>query len=195
MLKRLILPLGDYLKSEIYEIAEEAEYHEVVNRKQSQDFCFITNGAVEDFYKKELGVKSGPIIDMKGDEIGQHNGVWFYTIGQRKGLDLPGGPWYVTNIDVKKNAVIISKDEKDLCQTKEIDLEPINLIGSFNPGDVLDVETKTRSHGPLSKARLDVINNQKARLTFDTPPRAVTPGQYAVFYQGDRCLGGGKINL
>lgn len=179
-LKKLIFPITGYSKKEIYSIAKKQGIKYLI--KESQDLCFTDD--VDSFIKKNLGFKEGNIIDKKGNILGQHKGIYFYTIGQRKGIKLHGGPYYV--LGFKNNDVIVTKNEKDL-ETKIVNLKNINLLREDIPKNVL---AKVRFKQELSEATLDL---KKKQLIFKKPQRAVTPGQIAAFYDKDVCLGGGII--
>jgi len=161
----------------------------VFDTPESQEVCFIPK-TTNEFLKKYLKVKPGKIIDVKGKELGKHQGLWFYTIGQRKGIKLPGGPFYVINKDKKKNVLIVSKNKKDLYE-KEAALKQINWISKKEPKLPLSVQVKIRYHHKSAKAIID----RRYVLKFNKAQRAITPGQSAVFYKRSRLLGGGTIIL
>lgn len=219
-LERIIFPLGNLTKDEVYQIAKKQKGFEIYEkRKQSQDFCFIQNDLMEKFLTKEVGEKKGRIVSEDGQKLGEHKGLHFYTIGQRKGIKLPGGPYYVIEKDTQTNTLIVSKDKSSGLK-KEILLSPV----FFNSGKFLNkkikIETKIRSTQPLVEAEIGPVGKNKVKLTFSKPQPAVTPGQIAVFYlpaappaqlvqaglpadallqvmqagKGEVCLGGGVIN-
>jgi len=179
-LKKLIFPIAGYSKEKIYSIAKKNKIKYLV--RESQDLCFTDD--VNSFIKKHLGFTKGNITDKKGNILGQHNGIYFYTIGQRKGIKLPGGPYYV--LGFKNNDVIVTRDEKDL-YTKIVKLKNINLLNKHIPKFIL---AKVRFKQELSEAKLDLKNKQ---LIFKKSQRAVCPGQIAAFYNKDICFGGGII--
>jgi tRNA-specific 2-thiouridylase len=191
-LKNIILPLGDYLKKDVYEIAKKQGFDIFLKKKESQDFCFIANKAMSSFLEKEIGVKPGEIKNMEGKVIGEHKGLHFYTIGQRKGINLSGGPYWVIEKDLKSNALIVSLDSKDdNLSKKDILLSNFNFVS----GEVklpINVEAKIRYNQSLGKAILKELKG-KIILSFDKPQRAVSSGQFAVCYIGDICIGGGDI--
>jgi len=207
-LKRILFPLGDYTKEKIYEMTNKAGFSFYLYRKQSQDFCYVSDKSMKAFLEKEIGIEKGNIVDSTGKILGKHKGLHFYTIGQRKGVEVPNGPWFVTGMDVKKNVLIIARlgKETDLFK-KEATLKPFNLFIK-DPKKPLAVEAKIRYQQPLSKAMLipyhpnthchsraggNLLAKDSIKLIFDVPQRAMTQGQFAVFYSGQKCLGSGRI--
>jgi len=157
--------------------------------KKSQEICFVVK-TVEDFLKRHLKSKPGPICSMSDIEqiIGRHQGLWFYTIGQRKGIGLPGGPYYVLDKDLKRNLLIVTKKEKDLYK-KELTARNVNWISGKKPRLPLKVMVKIRYRHKAVAAIIYPLY----KIIFDKPQRAVTPGQSAVFYRGREVVGGGVI--
>ncbi len=190
-LSRIIFPLSGHTKKEIYQMAEELGFEIFLKRKQSQDFCFVAGSSMDAFLAAELGEKEGDIRDEKGMILGRHRGLHFYTIGQRKGLGLSGGPFFVAGFDVRRNILNVTNDEKRLL-SKEVILSPCNFI-SRRPGKPVRVRAKVRYRQTAAPGKLFPGPGNKARIVFDKPQRAVTPGQFAVFYQRGVCLGGGEI--
>jgi tRNA-specific 2-thiouridylase len=192
-LSRIIFPLGKLTKSQVYKIAKKEKGFEIFEkRKQSQDFCFVANASLYDYLEEEVGERPGEIVDEKGRALGRHAGIHFYTLGQRKGIGICGGPYYVVAKDKKSNKIVVSKSENKFYK-KEIILEPFNLISDVGSRNPIKVKAKLRSTQKPATATLRFCKNS-LKLTFDKPQRAVTPGQIAVFYLGDVCLGGGVIN-
>ena len=142
--------------------------------------------------RKYLKEKPGKIVDAKGKVIGGHQGLYFYTIGQRKGIKLPGGPYYVLNKNLKKNLLIVTKNEKDLLK-KELVCKNVNWISSQEPKLPLKVKAKIRYRHQVAPATITKILNSKFCILFDKPQRAITSGQSVVFYKGQELLGGGII--
>lgn len=192
-LGKILLPLGNYTKKETMNIAKKEGFEFYEKRKESQDFCYIGEKAMKSFLEKEIGIQPGKIKDTQGNEIGEHNGLHFYTIGQRKGLDLENGPYYVTDMDVDENILIVTKLPKapELFK-KEMELSPYNLlIPDFK--DPIEVEAKVRYRQESSPAKICPPKNGKIKIEFASPQRAVTPGQFVVFYKDQQCLGAGAI--
>ena len=191
-LSRLIFPLGGYTKKEVYQIAREQGFKAPVNRPESQDFCFVAGRSKNLFLKEKIGQNPGPIIDTSGRVLGKHQGLYLYTLGQRKNLGFSGGPYYVLKINPQVNVLVVTKNKKDLYQ-KKTTLEKWHFISGKAPAKQIRVLAKTRYRQPLAKATLFPLQKGKLKLIFDQPRFAITPGQFAVFYQGDICLGGGVI--
>jgi len=190
-LSRVIFPLGKLTKDQTYEIAQKNQvFFEYKKIKQSQDFCFLGKNELIEFVKQQIKPVAGKIYDVKGNPIGKHDGLANYTLGQRKGIKLPGGPYFVIGKKLP-DQLIVSKNKSDAF-SKETILKPYNLTLKVN-GECFDVMVKTRSSEGLKKAKL-VIEKNQLRLKFTKPVTVLTPGQVAVFYRGDVCLGGGVIN-
>ncbi len=170
-IKKVIFPLGEYKKSEVRKMASKMN---LPVGKESQNFCF---GNVSHLIKDS----PGKIVNKKGSVLGEHKGSSFYTTGQRKGLDLPGGPYYV--LEKRGSTVIVTKEKKDLYQ-KEVELKDVNIKEEVP----LEVEARIRYGSPLKRAVL-----KKDKLTFLSPQFAVCSGQSAVFYRDGELLGGGII--
>lgn len=175
ILKKSLFPNGDYTKKQVRAIAKKHGLS-VWDSAESQDICF----------KVKLDKKPGEVIDTKGNVVGEHKGLWYYTIGQRKGIGLAGGPYYVLKKDTKKNRLIVTKKEKDLF-SKELRFKKANWIFK-KPSFPLKIKAKIRYRHKPSLAVL-----RKDRVVFSKPQRASTPGQSVVFYLKDELLGGGVI--
>lgn len=195
-LKHVLFPVGEYIKPEVRKLAKKFKLP-TAETPESQEVCFIKN-TTTDFLKKYLKIKSGKIIDKTGKVLGEHQGLWFYTIGQRKSLEVPQGPWYVVNKDFKNNILIVSRDLKDL-NRKELVASNINWI---NPQKLpLNAEVKIRYKAEPVKAKiismgknpLASLSASKLKVIFAKSQRAITPGQSVVFYKGKELLGGGVI--
>ena len=187
-------PLGNYLKSEIREMAKK--YDLVVSDKpDSQDICFVTSKTYREFIEKinpDLNI-AGNFEDIKGNVLGLHKGIVNYTIGQRKGLGIGGSnfPLYVVNIDKKNNKVVLG-DQSQLKKTT-ITLENINWLDDSISKKNLKCSAKIRSTQKENPGTLR-INSEKAEFIFDQEINDTSPGQACVFYLNDQVLGGGWIN-
>lgn len=185
-LKKILFPLGKYTKDEVYKIAKKEGLKFLVEKRQSQDLCFVDPKLKGLFVSRLIKEKKGKIVDVNSGVLGKHEGMHNYTIGQRKGLNLSGGPWFV--IGFKGNNVVVSNDENDpKLFSKIVKLKKVNFL-SAKPRGKIEVNAKIRYQQKLSKA---VLNGNI--LKFKKPQRAVTKGQIAAFYRGKKCLGGGVI--
>ncbi len=188
ILKKILFPVGDYTKTEVRKLAKRFKLP-VLNIPESQEICFIQT-TINDFLKKHLKAKPGRIINDKGKIIGKHSGLHFYTIGQRKGIKLPEGPFYVLDKDIKRNLLIVTKNEKDLYK-KELFVKNINWISDVR--FPLRVMVKIRYRHKPALAIISRQKNNSVKVVFSKPQRAITPGQSVVFYKGQEVLGGGII--
>lgn len=191
-LKNIVFPLGNLTKEEVFKMVKKQGFGFYLKRKQSQDFCFVAGKCLNCFLEKEIGKKEGLIKDTVGNILGKHQGLHFYTIGQRKGIDLSAGPYFVVSKNFRNNTLIVSKNEQDL-MAKEAILFPFNLIFGKKLENAVRIQAKIRSQHNPAKARLIPINSEQLKIIFDQPQKAITPGQFVVFYQDNACLGGGKI--
>ncbi len=193
LIEHVLFPLADYEeKEEIRKIARDNNL-KVANKPDSEDICFVPDGNYKKFLENNSNIKplEGNIVDIKENILGKHTGLYNYTIGQRKGLGISNPvPLFVVGFNRKKNEVIVG-EEKDLYKS-EIEVDEINLILVDEIKDWMDVEVKTRYSSKVAKAKIKQEDN-KIKVKFEEPQRAVTPGQSAVFYIDDIVLGGGKI--
>ncbi len=193
LVEHVIFPLADYDdKEEIRNVARKHNLN-VANKPDSEDICFIPDGNYKKFLEKNSKIKPvlGNIVNSNGKILGTHNGLYNYTIGQRKGLGISNEvPLFVLGFNPEKNEVIVG-EEKELYK-KEIEVNDINLILLDEINDWIDVEVKTRYSSKVAKAKIKQ-DNKTIKVIFDEPQRAITPGQSAVFYIDDIVLGGGKI--
>ena len=194
ILSKIIFPLSDFeTKDEIREIAKKHNL-EVASKPDSEDICFIPDGDYKKFLNENSDIrpKVGNIVDLNGNVLGKHTGLYNYTIGQRKGLGISNPvPLFVIGFNNSKNEVIVG-EEKDLYK-KEMIVSDINLLAVDEIKTELDVEVKTRYSAKSAKAKI-IQENKLIKVIFEESQRAITPGQSAVFYiDGDIVLGGGKI--
>jgi tRNA-uridine 2-sulfurtransferase len=189
-LRKILFPIGDFTRKEVEKMAEKFKLP-VVGLKKSVELCFVIYG-IDDFLRKYLKENPGKIVDKKGKILGEHRGLWFYTIGQRKGINLSGGPYWVLDKDIVNNVLIVTKNPEDLLK-RDLILKEVNLISNENLNSPMEVEVKIRYRADLSKATLFKISENAYKVSFDEPQRAITPGQSAVFFKGEEVVGGGVI--
>ena len=191
-LKMILFPIGDYTRKEVEKLAKKFKLP-VLKAKKSVEICFIQK-TINDFLKQYLKTKQGRIVDTEGNILSKHEGLWFYTIGQRKGINLSGGPYFVLDKDLKRNLLIVSEDEKDLLK-KELICKNVNWISGKKPKFPLKIKAKIRYRHQSALATITKNLDAKTyTLKFKRPQRAITPGQSVVFYSGDELLGGGIIS-
>ena len=189
-LKHVLFPVGDFNKVQVRKLAKKFKLP-AFEVPESMEICFVQI-TINDFLKKYLKEKVGNIVDKKGRILSRHQGLWFYTIGQRKGIGLAGGPYYVLDKDFKKNLLIVTKTRKDLYK-KELMVKNVNWVLGKSPKLPLKIKAKIRyRHKPVS-ATIYKIQDTKYKILFDNPQPAITPGQSVVFYRGQELLGGGII--
>jgi len=191
-LKKILFPIGNYTKSKVKKLAKDFEIADLV-RPESRDICFL-KGKHQDFFKKYLKLKPGPILNTSGKRIGHHQGLPLYTVGQRKEIKVPGAlPYYVLKLDFKNNTLIVTDNEKDLYK-KELIAEKVNWVSGKAPKLPLKIKAKIRYLHPANSATITKKLKPKTyQLIFGRPQRAITPGQSVVFYRGKVVLGGGII--
>jgi tRNA-uridine 2-sulfurtransferase len=195
-LNYLRFPLGEIDKSETRSIAEKLNLN-VAQKPDSQDICFVPNGdyaSVIEKYKPE-SFKTGKILDMQGQQIGEHEGIINYTIGQRKGIKIANNnPLYVINIDANNNTIVVGN--KECLEIKKIKLREINILGEKKDFNNI-INIKVRSTGKLLKAKINLFENC-ANVEILDKETGISPGQACVFYSkdnfGDKVLGGGWIH-
>jgi tRNA-uridine 2-sulfurtransferase len=191
-LAQILLPLGDLTKAETRRIAAAKGLQPVVER-ESQDVCFIADSDYSAFLAAQPGfaAESGSIETVAGEVIGRHAGIHRYTIGQRRGINCPAAtPYYVLRIDPGRNRIVVG--QKDDLLAPECTVADIHWIAA-PPRKPLRLTTKLRYRHAAVPATLIPADGPRARLIFDTPQTAVTPGQGAVFFSGEEVLGGGWI--
>lgn len=193
-LSKTLFPLGKMLKSQIREIANEINLINA-NKHDSQDICFIPDNDYAAFIEKYTNEKfpEGNFIDKEGNVLGRHKGIIRYVIGQRKGLGLAlPKPMYVSAVNIPDNTVTLVYDE-DL-YTKSLDASDINLISVSNIDKPMKVKAKIRYKQEEQWANVEQTGENSFHLEFESPQRAITPGQAVVLYDGDVVVGGGTID-
>ncbi|MFA5310205.1 MAG: tRNA 2-thiouridine(34) synthase MnmA [Candidatus Paceibacterota bacterium] len=184
-LSKVIFPVGLQTKDVTKKIARENKLASA-DFPESQEVCFVKQ-VNREYLEKYIKNKKGKIVDVKGNILGDHDGIYFYTIGQRRGIGLAGGPYWVVSKDIKRNRLVVSLDEKDLL-FKEVKFKKVNWISGKSPEFPLKIKSKIRyGHVPSSGTLY------KNKVVFDKAQRAATPGQSIVFYKGREMLGGGVI--
>lgn len=196
---KTIFPLGDFTKNEVKARMQKRfpKLFSVSEYRESQDICFLRELKLSDFLKQRLQEKPGPILDLKGNIIGKHSGLHFFTIGQRTGLKIGARsptqePLYVTEIQKKKNAIIVG-EERSLFK-KEFTARDLNWVSVKPKEKTLETMTQIRYRHKGSKAKIHLMSQRRAEVLFYKPQRAITPGQHVVFYKKDLLLGGGIID-
>ena len=196
LLSRTLLPLGSYRKSEIRQMAEDYGYPELAKKAESYEICFVPDNDYRGFLKRRIDgleekVAGGWFVDKTGKKLGQHKGYPFYTIGQRKGLDIAlGKPAYVTHIDPETNTVVLG-DEADLNRAEML-VQKINWLKYDGVTDGMEAITKIRykDQGAISQL---FNEDDKIKVRFYEDVKGIAPGQSAVFYEGNDVIGGGII--
>jgi tRNA-specific 2-thiouridylase len=197
-LSRTDFPLGAMSKPEVREAARAARLP-VAEKPESQEICFVPNGDYAGFieaYLEEQGTPvaagAGEIATPEGEILGRHEGLHRYTVGQRRGLGLAvGRPLYVIELDVERNRLVVGEDadlHRDACEVRDVNWIPWETLDG-----PIEAEVKIRYRHRSARARVEPAAPARARLHFEAPQRAITPGQAAVFYQADKVLGGGWI--
>jgi tRNA-specific 2-thiouridylase len=186
-------PVGDYTKDEVRQLARKFNLP-VASKSESQDLCFLGDGDYRRFLQEHSARVSvpGPIMDNNGRQLGQHNGLAFYTIGQRKGLGISTPePVFVLKKDSAQNALIVGTKE-ELGQ-HALFARDVNWLDGHTPTTPIRAQVKIRYKAQALAAMVEGVENGRVRIQFDDPVFGITPGQGAVFYDGDICLGGGII--
>lgn len=195
-LKHTLFPLGEMVKDDVRKIAKDHGYEKIATKQESQEICFVTDNNYRSFLKENIEdvenvIKSGDFLDLDGNVLGQHKGYPFYTIGQRKGLNIAlGHPAYVTKLDPVNNTVTLGK--RDDLNSREMWIEDLNMMKYAQIDGEMEVMTKIRynSKGILSRI---TQHGDKMKVEFYSDAWAITPGQSAVFFEGDDVVGGGVI--
>jgi tRNA-specific 2-thiouridylase len=192
-LRQTLFPVGDYPKAEVREIARRFDLP-VASRADSQDLCFLSNRDTRGFLTRRApqAARPGRMVNASGEVLGEHQGLAYYTIGQRKGLGIAAPePYYVIRKDLESNTLVVGV-EAELGQ-KELEAVQVNWIAGAPPCEPLRAEAKIRYRASEAWAWVTPLAEDRARVVFDHPLRDITPGQRVVFYQDDECLGGGTI--
>ncbi len=193
----VLFPLADLNKSEVREIAERNGLA-TAKKKDSTGICFIGERNFRKFLQEYLPAKKGKILSVDGQEVGEHSGVMYYTLGQRRGLDLGGkkgedGRWFVVGKDVKNNVLYVSHGDESPLYSSACFVEGFNFIPRPFEGEKFKCTAKFRYRQSEQKVTVTRTGETSLRIEFDDAQRAVTEGQYAVLYDETQCLGGGVI--
>ncbi|HSW74967.1 MAG TPA: tRNA 2-thiouridine(34) synthase MnmA [Candidatus Saccharimonadales bacterium] len=192
-LSKSLMPIGDFEKPRIREMAKKLGLA-TAEKKDSQGICFVGKVGIKEFLQQFVQTEPGDTFDQHGHRIGEHDGALFYTIGQRHGLNVGGGlPYYVVGKDMSKNEVYVTTDLQDSrLWSDELKLTDLHWINEA-PAPDLSLMVRTRYRAELIKVKSFSIKDNTMRLILAEEVRAVTPGQSAVIYNGDRILGGGIV--
>lgn len=191
-LRHCLFPIGDYKKPQVRKLAEKMGLPNF-SKKDSQGICFVGKVSMKDFLQTAVASKKGDVMTTDGKIIGQHDGAYYYTIGQRHGLGLPGGtdPYFVVGKDIEKNIVYAGLEDDPALFSKELTCEHINWIESVKLP--LQCKARVRYRQELQNCEVRSLDDGRCCVMFKKKQRAVTSGQAVVFYRGERCLGGGVI--
>ena len=198
-LSRAMFPLGEMSKPEVRDVAREHSLA-VAEKSESQEICFVPDGNYAGFIDRYLEAEAaserlpgeGEIVDQSGAVVGHHGGIHRYTIGQRRGIGIASAqPLYVTNIDAKKNQVVVGQQDELL--SREFIAAGVNWVAFDEPATSVRAAVRVRYRHEPAAASLTPLEHHRVRVVFDEPQRAITPGQATVFYDGDEVVGGGWI--
>jgi len=189
-LQHLLLPLGNFHKAEVRRLAAKLGLP-TTSRGESQDICFIPDNDYRSFVAKHIPLKSGDIIDTRGEVLGRHKGLALYTVGQHQGLGLTSGErLYVLRLDASSNRLVVGTEDELL--SNKLFATKLSWVSGEVPGKPVNVTAKVRHKSAEVAAKLR-LKDGMAEVQFNKPQRAIAPGQAVVFYQGKAVLGGGII--
>ena len=198
-LQKSLFPVGELLKEQVRDVARNQDFA-THDKKDSTGICFIGERKFNDFLTRYLPAQPGPIHTSDGEKIGQHAGLMYHTIGQRQGLGIGGlrdhkeAPWYVVDKDLEKNILLVAQgNQNPLLYCSEILAGQPHWINRAQPRLPMRCAAKVRYRQNDQPCAVEEFPDNRLKITFDKPQRAVTPGQYVVFYDGDVCLGGAVI--
>lgn len=197
-LEKAVFPIGDLDKSEVRGIAAK---HDLITagKKDSTGICFIGERSFKKFLMQFLPAQRGDMVDLDGRPIGKHDGLMYYTIGQRRGLgiggmnDGTGESWFVIGKDLKRNLLIVQQGEHDELFSTALSCDKVHFVSGEPPAKSFRCTAKFRYRQPDQSVTV-TMRGDGAVIDFDKPQRAITPGQWAVLYDGEVCLGGGPID-
>jgi tRNA-uridine 2-sulfurtransferase len=192
-LARMLFPIGGLTKREVRAMASERGLGSA-DRPESQDICFVPNGDYRNLLREETpeSLRPGPIVDLQGREIGRHKGLPLYTVGQRRGLGLGGGqPLFVVDLDMARNALVVGPPEAILRDRLLVD--GAGFVDGGWPAEPFSCAVQVRAHADPAPAEVTPLDDRRLAVRLLEPLKAITPGQAAVLYSGERVLGGGRI--
>jgi tRNA-uridine 2-sulfurtransferase len=199
LLSRTLFPIGSLAKAEVRRIARERALP-VHDKRDSTGICFVGERPFADFLAGFLPARPGDIETPDGTRLGRHRGLMYYTLGQRQGIELGGirgaaeAPWYVAAKDLRRNALVVVQDhDHPLLMSEEFDTGPAHWIAGSPPSRRFTCAVKTRYRQPDQRCDVEIAADGSCHVRTSEPQRAVTPGQSAVFYDGEACLGGAVI--
>lgn len=196
-IKNAVFPVGNLQKEQVREIAKK-EGLWVADKKDSTGICFIGERNFKQFLMRYIPARPGNIVALDGRVVGQHDGLMYYTLGQRRGLgiggrkDGNGGSWFVVEKDLKTNRLLVQQGEEDELYSLEATCNEVNWIAGEPPAETFSCTAKFRYRQPDQGVTVKVLP-QGIHVVFDQPQRAVTPGQWCVLYRDEVCLGGGPV--
>lgn len=193
-LGRILFPVGSYTKAQIREIAREWRLP-VADKEESMEICFVADDDYRRFLRERVpqAIRPGPILDTSGREVGQHQGLPFYTVGQRRGLGIAAPEaLYVIRLDIARNALIVGPAQE--LGRKKLEASDVHYVSGTQPDQAVRVKAKIRYKASFASATWIPLGDGRAEVEFDSPLRDITPGQAVVAYQGDLVLGGGLIS-
>ena len=198
-LSRALFPLGSITKKEVREIAHKAGLATAA-KKDSTGICFIGERNFKEFLSRYLPAQSGEIRSISGEVLGHHEGLMYYTLGQRKGLGIggmnDGSPWFVAHKDIKNNILYVVQGENHpTLYSESLIATDLHWVSEKTMKETFKCKAKFRYRQPDQDVTVNLEAENTCRVVFDKPQKAVTPGQFVVFYNGDVCLGGGIIDI
>lgn len=198
-LTKSLFPIGHLDKTSVREMAKSAEFPNF-QKKDSTGICFIGERKFKNFLNQFIPAQPGPIVTPEGKNLGQHDGLMFYTLGQRQGIGIGGqtafenAPWYVVAKDLERNVLVVAQGEHSLLYTTSLKANDLHWILGHPPKEWFNCTAKIRYRQTETPCTVELTDKDQCSVRFKYPQRAITPGQSVVFYQDNICLGGGIIH-
>ncbi|MCH7828380.1 tRNA 2-thiouridine(34) synthase MnmA [Patescibacteria group bacterium] len=189
VLEKTLFPIGEYTKTQVRAFARKIGLPNA-ERKDSQGICFVGKVEIGDFLRLHIPQKAGVIVSSSGEVLGEHDGAHYYTLGQRQGLGLAGGPYYVAKKDIETNTLQVTREEQDI-MTSELLVKNVNWFLPLKEKTGISAKFRYRQEDVF--VTIEELKDGSIRVIPEVPQRAITPGQFAVFYHGEELLGGGVI--